>query len=155
LRFASLAKAQLIGCVSGEQEVPMSDQERHVERETVLEASPSEVWEALTDERLLGEWLAQDAELEPEPGGRASFRFADGEEREGTVLEVEEERSLAFSWARPGEPESVVEFALEPAVGGTRLVVVERGPALTAAVARPQWALRLDAFAAALALVAA
>jgi uncharacterized protein YndB with AHSA1/START domain len=133
----------------------MSDQERRVERETVLEASPSEVWEALTDERLLGEWLAQDAELEPEPGGRASFRFADGEEREGTVLEVEEERSLAFSWARPGEPESVVEFTLEPAVGGTRLVVVERGPDLTAAVARPQWALRLDAFAAALALVAA
>jgi uncharacterized protein YndB with AHSA1/START domain len=133
----------------------MSDQERRVERETVLEAPSSQVWEALTDERLLGEWLAQDAELDPVPGGRASFRFADGEEREGTVLEVEEERSLAFSWARPGEPRSVVEFSLEPAVGGTRLVVVERGPILTAAVAGSQWVSRLHAFAAALALVAA
>ena len=53
-----------------------------------------EVWEALTDERLLGEWLADEAELDPEPGGRASFRFADGTEKEGTVLRVEEEREL-------------------------------------------------------------
>ena len=133
----------------------MSDQERRVQRETVLEAPSSQVWEALTDERLLGEWLAQDAELDPVPGGRASFRFADGEKREGTVLEVEEERSLAFSWARPGEPRSVVEFSLEPAVGGTRLVVVERGPILTAAIAGSQWVSRLHAFAAALALVTA
>jgi uncharacterized protein YndB with AHSA1/START domain len=141
--------------MSSEQEVPMSDQERRVQRETVLEAPLSQVWEALTDERLLGEWLAQDAELDPVPGGRASFRFADGEKREGTVLEVEEERSLAFSWARPGEPRSVVEFSLEPAVGGTRLVVVERGPILTAAIAGSQWVSRLHAFAAALALVTA
>ena len=133
----------------------MSDQERRVQRETVLEAPLSQVWEALTDERLLGEWLAQDAELDPVPGGRASFRFADGEKREGTVLEVEEERSLAFSWARPGEPRSVVEFSLEPAVGGTRLLVVERGPILTAAIAGSQWVSRLHAFAAALALVTA
>jgi uncharacterized protein YndB with AHSA1/START domain len=133
----------------------MSDQERRVQRETVLEAPSSQVWEALTDERLLGEWLAQDAELDPVPGGRASFRFADGEKREGTVLEVEEERLLAFSWARPGEPRSVVEFSLEPAVGGTRLVVVERGPILTAAIAGSQWVSRLHAFAAALALVTA
>ena len=133
----------------------MSDQERRVQRETVLEAPLSQVWEALTDQRLLGEWLAQDAELDPVPGGRASFRFADGEKREGTVLEVEEERSLAFSWARPGEPRSVVEFSLEPAVGGTRLVVVERGPILTAAIAGSQWVSRLHAFAAALALVTA
>jgi uncharacterized protein YndB with AHSA1/START domain len=133
----------------------MSDQERRVQRETVLEAPSSQVWEALTDERLLGEWLAQDAELDPVPGGRASFRFADGEKREGTVLEVEEESLLAFSWARPGEPRSVVEFSLEPAVGGTRLVVVERGPILTAAIAGSQWVSRLHAFAAALALVTA
>ena len=133
----------------------MSDQERRVQRETVLEAPLSQVWEALTDERLLGEWLAQDAELDPVPGGRASFRFADGEKREGTVLEVEEERSLAFWWARSGEPRSVVEFSLEPAVGGTRLVVVERGPILTAAIAGSQWVSRLHAFAAALALVTA
>jgi uncharacterized protein YndB with AHSA1/START domain len=78
--------------------------ERRVEREAVLDSQPDEVWEALTDERLLAEWLADEAELDPVPGGRASFRFEDGSEREGTVLRVEEERELAFTWARPGEP---------------------------------------------------
>src|SRR5436190_23401432 len=85
-----------------EREMVLSDQERRVEREMVLDAPLREVWEALTDERLLGEWLAQDAELDPVPGGGASFRFSDGDTREGTVLEVEEERSLSFPWARRG-----------------------------------------------------
>ena len=79
----------------------MDDQRREVERETVLDAPAEEVWEALTDERLLGEWLADEAELDPEPGGRASFRFADGTEKVGTVLRVEEERELAFTWSEP------------------------------------------------------
>src|SRR6266536_5773286 len=101
-------------------------EEREVRREAVLDARPEEVWEALTDERLLSEWLAEDAELDPVEGGDARFRLPDGEERRGTVLRVEDERALAFTWAAPGEPETEVELTLEPAVAGTRLVVVER-----------------------------
>jgi len=132
----------------------MNDQRREVERETVLDAPAEEVWEALTDERLLGEWLADEAELEPEPGGRASFRFADGTEKEGTVLRVEEERELAFTWARPGEPETEVELTLVPLVSGTRLVVVERIPAAgPTALAASAWGPRLSALGRALSLV--
>jgi uncharacterized protein YndB with AHSA1/START domain len=98
---------------------------RTVEVETLLEADPAEVWEALTDDELLAQWLADDAELDPVEGGDAVFRYADGEERRGTVLRVEEERALTFTWARPDAPETYVELTLEPAVGGTRLVVVE------------------------------
>jgi uncharacterized protein YndB with AHSA1/START domain len=124
----------------------MGDQERRVERETVLEAPSSEVWEALTDERLLGEWLADEAELEPVPGGSASFRFADGSERRGTVLEVEDERRLAFTWARPGEPETQVELTLEPLVVGTRLIVVERvSSGAPMALSGAAWGARLTA----------
>jgi uncharacterized protein YndB with AHSA1/START domain len=129
---------------------------RTVEREAVLEASPREVWEALTDERLLAEWLAEDAELDPVEGGDASFRFEDGEERRGTVVSVEEERSLAFTWARPDEPETYVELTLEPAVGGTRLVVVERAsPVGPVALAGSFWDVRLAALALATSLVLA
>jgi uncharacterized protein YndB with AHSA1/START domain len=128
--------------------------DRTVRREAVLDASSGEVWEALTDERLLGEWLAPEAELDPVPGGVASFRFADGERREGTVLEVEEGRSLAFAWSREDGSASVVSFSLEPAAGGTRLVVVERGPQATMVPAGPEWTRRLRAFVAALSLVA-
>ena len=132
----------------------MNDQRHEVERDTVLDAPAEEVWEALTDERLLGEWLADEAELEPEPGGRASFRFADGTEKEGTVLRVEEERELAFTWARPGEPESEVELTLVPLLNGTRLVVVERGGAVTpTALAGSAWGARLSALHLALSLV--
>jgi uncharacterized protein YndB with AHSA1/START domain len=132
----------------------MDDQRREVERETVLDAPADEVWEALTDERLLGEWLAEEAELEPVPGGRASFRFADGTEKEGTVLRVEEEHELAFTWARPGEPETEVELTLVPLVSGTRLVVVERTSAATpTALAGIAWGTRLSALQLALSLV--
>jgi uncharacterized protein YndB with AHSA1/START domain len=134
----------------------MNDQRREVEREAVLDAPADEVWDALTDERLLGEWLADEAELEVVPGGRASFRFADGSEREGTVLRVEEERELAFTWARPGEPETEVELTLVPLVSGTRLVVVERAAAVTPiALAGSAWGDRLSALRHALSLVLA
>jgi len=129
-------------------------EERQVERETVLDAAPDEVWEALTDERLLGEWLAEEAELDPVPGGRANFRFEDGSEREGTVLRVEEERELAFAWARPGEPPTEVEMTLVPLVSGTRLVVVERATAGTpVALSGAAWGSRLQALAGATSLV--
>jgi uncharacterized protein YndB with AHSA1/START domain len=132
----------------------MDDERHEVERETVLDAPAEEVWEALTDERMLGEWLADEAQLDPEPGGRASFRFADGTEKEGTVLRVEEERELAFTWARPGEPETEVELTLVPLVSGTRLVVVERaGAATPMGLAGSAWGTRLSALGHALSLV--
>jgi uncharacterized protein YndB with AHSA1/START domain len=122
------------------------DGERTVEREAVLDADPGQVWEALTDDRMLSEWLAEEAELDPVEGGDAVFRFEDGEERRGTVIRVEEERSLAFTWARPDEPETYVELTLEPAVAGTRLVVVERAAAFgPVAAAGPRWDARLAA----------
>jgi uncharacterized protein YndB with AHSA1/START domain len=134
------------------------DGDRMVEVETLLDADPDEVWEALTDEELLAQWLADDAELEPVEGGDAVFRYDDGEERRGTVLRVEEERSLTFTWARPDEPETYVELRLEPAIGGTRLVVVETaspfGPVALAS-ASAAWATRLRALRWATSLVPA
>jgi uncharacterized protein YndB with AHSA1/START domain len=115
-----------------------------VERERTFEATPEEVWEAITDERLLSEWLADDAEIDPEPGGEVRFRV------------VEEGRRLAFTWSRDGEGPSQVEFTLEPAVSGTRLVVVER--ALKAPLASGtghRWQGALEELARALELVAA
>ena len=129
----------------------MSDQpEREVERETVLEAEPERVWEALTDDALLSDWFADGATIDPVEGGEVEFGCDDGARR-GTVRTAEPERELAFTWARPGEGESLVTFRLEPVEAGTRLVVVERaldGPmALAAAGPRLEleWAGRLAA----------
>jgi uncharacterized protein YndB with AHSA1/START domain len=111
-----------------------------VERETILEADPERVWEALTDDELLSNWFADRARIEPYEGGEVEFDCEDGE-RHGTVRRVDEERELAFTWARDGEGESLVTFTIEPIEYGTRLVVVER--ALGGPVAMAAWAPRL------------
>jgi uncharacterized protein YndB with AHSA1/START domain len=95
-----------------------------VERETMVEASPEEVWEALTDEDRLEEWLAPDVELEPVEGGEIAVRDGD-DHRHGTVETVEENERFAFTWSRPGEGESFVEFTIEALPGGSRVTVVE------------------------------
>jgi uncharacterized protein YndB with AHSA1/START domain len=121
----------------------MGEEERRVERHRTLDASPQDVWRALTDEALLREWLADDAEFDPVPGAELSL-VVEGEERRGSVVSVEEERSLTFTWTRDGTASSEVAFTLEPAVSGTRLTVVERavsgGPM---AMAGERWTSRL------------
>jgi uncharacterized protein YndB with AHSA1/START domain len=112
-----------------------------VERDTLVEASPEEVWEALTDEDRLEEWLAPEVELDPTEGGEIAVR--DGEdERAGTVETVEENERFAFTWSRPGEGESFVEFTIEALPGGSRVTVVET-PIGPTAQAVGGWAPRL------------
>jgi uncharacterized protein YndB with AHSA1/START domain len=136
----------------------LNDKERRVERETLLPADPGEVWEALTDPDRLAEWLAPEVDLEPYEGGEIAVR--DGEdERTGTVETVIERERLTFTWARPGDEPSRVEWIVEAIPAGTRLVVVETaGPrALAAAgpLAATAWAPRLLRLGRAVALVPA
>ena len=111
-----------------------------VEREVFLDAPPAEVWEALTDEEQLEDWFANDVDLDLRPGGGASFRWSNGEERHATVTEVDHERRLTFEWDDEGE----VELTLDDDVDGTRLTVVESSP---------NWSTALDLQASALACV--
>jgi uncharacterized protein YndB with AHSA1/START domain len=129
-----------------------------VERETFVEASPEEVWEALTDEDRLEEWLAPDVELDPVEGGEIAVR--DGEDqRSGTVETLEENERFAFTWARPGEGESFVEFTIEAVPEGTRVTVVETPTAAPDSAGSPTamvaggWAPRLARLHLALRLV--
>jgi uncharacterized protein YndB with AHSA1/START domain len=111
-----------------------------IRREIVLDAPRDEVWEALTDPDRLAEWFANDVDFDLRPGGGASFRWSNGEERTATVTEVEIERRLAFTWDDEGE----VEFTLDDDADGTRLTVVET---------TASWTMALDLQACALARV--
>jgi uncharacterized protein YndB with AHSA1/START domain len=121
---------------------PRDEKAPWVERETLVEATPEEVWEALTDEDRLEEWLAPDVELDPTEGGEIAVRDGD-EERFGTVESIEELERFAFTWSRPGEGESFVEFTIEGLPGGTRVTVVET-PIGPTAQAAGGWAPRLE-----------
>jgi uncharacterized protein YndB with AHSA1/START domain len=92
-----------------------------VRREVTLPVEPERAWELITDPGELEGWLADEVELEPEEGGEVHVTFDDGEQRWGTVEEVEPERRLVFSWG-----DSRVEWTLDEVAGGTRLVVIER-----------------------------
>ena len=95
-----------------------------VTREIVLDAPVEEVWAALTEPERLEEWFANDVELDARPGGEGVFRWGDGDERRAVVEELEVERYLTLRW----EDDGLVELELEPAGGGTRLLVRESTP---------------------------
>jgi uncharacterized protein YndB with AHSA1/START domain len=103
---------------------PSDEKAPWVERETLVEATPEEVWEALTDEDRLEEWMAPEVELDPVEGGQIAVRDGD-DHRIGTVETLEESEKFAFTWSRPGEGESFVEFTIEALPGGSRVTVVE------------------------------
>ena len=103
-----------------------------VRRDIVLPASREEVWEALTDEGLLEQWLACEVELDAREGGEALLRDDDGERR-GVVEEVEDGERLVLTWWRAQEPATRVELRLLEVAAGTRVVVTEVGPVLSAA----------------------
>jgi uncharacterized protein YndB with AHSA1/START domain len=101
-----------------------------IRREILLDAPREEVWEALTDPERLEDWFANDVDLDLRPGGGASFRWANGEERHAVVREVEPGERLAFDWEDEGE----VEFTLADGADGTLLTVVETSPAWSTAL---------------------
>src|SRR5215210_898954 len=101
-----------------------------IRREILLDAPREEVWKALTDPERLEDWFANDVDLDLRPGGGASFRWANGEERHAVVREVEPGERLAFDWEDEGE----VEFTLADGADGTLLTVVETSPAGTTAL---------------------
>jgi uncharacterized protein YndB with AHSA1/START domain len=102
-----------------------------VTRETLFDSDTEEVWAALTEPERLESWFATEVELELVPGGRAAFRWGNGESREAVVEAVEDERLLALTWEDGGE----VLFELEEVDGGTLLHVTETSPEFSTALA--------------------
>jgi uncharacterized protein YndB with AHSA1/START domain len=98
----------------------MSDR---IERELLVDAAPGEVWEAVTRDG----WLADEVELDLQPGGDARFRSADGV-KSGWIEEISAPARLTFWWAVDGEPATRVELTLIPVSEMTRLRVVETRP---------------------------
>jgi uncharacterized protein YndB with AHSA1/START domain len=93
------------------------------------DATPAEVWAALTDPASLGRWLARAGRVEPREGGAFELDFPDREltRMTGRVRAIEPGRLLELEWSYPGEPPSVVRFEIAEHEGGTRLVVDHRG----------------------------
>lgn len=96
-----------------------------VRRERDLPVPADEAWDLLTDAEGLATWLADEVDLVVEPGAEGTVRDAGGVDRPVYVDEVEEGRRLSFRWEAGDGDLAIVEFALAPIDGGTRLTVTE------------------------------
>ena len=101
--------------------------ETRITRTVELDATAGEVWRAMTEPELLGDWLDSIVELDVRPGGEGTIVDPDGAVRRARVDEVEPARRLALRWwPEDGTgPESTVELELEQTEQGTRVVVTE------------------------------
>ena len=85
---------------------------------------PEKIWRALTQPHLLQEWLMKN-DFAPVVGHRFDFR-ADWGSVDCRVLEVEPNRTLAYTWEAMGL-QSVVTWTLTRSGTGTHLRVEQAG----------------------------
>jgi uncharacterized protein YndB with AHSA1/START domain len=111
-----------------------------IEKQIVLKAPRSRVWQALTDAEQFGTWFGVKLETAFVPGlpasGQITYPGYEHVRFEVQVERMEAERLFSFLWHPYAvdpkvdyskEPSTLVEFTLEDAPGGTRLTVVESG----------------------------
>jgi uncharacterized protein YndB with AHSA1/START domain len=104
-----------------------------ITRDVTVAASPAAVWDALTDPAELAAWFGAEAEVDLRVGGAIRFRWPDGSERRGLVIDLDPPRRLAFRWRelRAGAAglaaadATVVAFTLVPDGDATRVTVTE------------------------------
>ena len=107
--------------------------EAPVQREVTIAAAPKMVWAALTDPGELASWFGAEVDIDLRPGGNVHFRWPDGAERRGLVVDLDPPYRLAFRWRELRTTDtglvstdaSVVTFVLEPDGDGTRVTVTE------------------------------
>jgi uncharacterized protein YndB with AHSA1/START domain len=91
---------------------------------------PEKIWRALTDPKLLAEWLLPVVDLHLEPGAAFTFRTEPYPGWDGTVscrlIEIAPYERLSYTWSVPFL-ETVVTFTLTPTASGTRLALVQSG----------------------------
>jgi uncharacterized protein YndB with AHSA1/START domain len=109
-----------------------------IEREVFVQAPPNLVFTYFTDPAKLTRWLAEEATLDPRPGGDCIQVHApdDGSGRfhmQGTFVEVAPPERVVFTWGftdpEVGVPpgSTTVEVTLTAEAGGTRLRLVHHG----------------------------
>ena len=104
-----------------------------VEKRIFIAASPTRVYELLTDADLLVEWMAPHAELDPRPGGALMWTHVNGDSVVGTFVELvalsPHRVHLRLGSRRRPHPTGIDhrEIDLRRTMDGTELRLVHRG----------------------------
>lgn len=103
-----------------------------VSYELTINAPPATVFDLLTEAEGLLQWIAVEAEVEAQPGGRISWTHENGRKVEGRFLAVEPPRRIVFTYGWQDHPtvgpgSTVVEVDLAPVDSeATHLTLVHR-----------------------------
>jgi uncharacterized protein YndB with AHSA1/START domain len=96
------------------------------------DASPDEVWAAMTEPESIGRWLFAEAVLEPRVGGDFRLRW-DENEAGGSVLVWEPPRLLEVEW-NEADLRSILRVEIIPAENGATLALEHRNVTPKAAI---------------------
>ena len=94
-----------------------------IEQTYLIDASPEEVWEALTDPALMAQWSGQSAAFDPNVG--SPYQLFDNYVT-GEIVVADAPSRLAQTW-KPNDwtiEDSLVTFVLTPVEGGTQVDLV-------------------------------
>jgi uncharacterized protein YndB with AHSA1/START domain len=95
-----------------------------------LSHPPNKVWRALTDPKLVAQWLLPVTNLKLETGASFKFNAPPQPGWDGTVnceiLDIEPDKRISWRWV-VGELDTVVTFTLTPTASGTLLHLVQSG----------------------------
>lgn len=103
-----------------------------ITEEISLNASPAQLWKALTDKEEMKKWYFDLAEFEPEVGFKFTFTGGPSPERQYVhlceITEATPQQKLTYSWAYEGySGVSYVIFELFPQKGKTLLALTHKG----------------------------
>ena len=96
-----------------------------IELDQFIARPPAAVWRALTEPELLARWWVE-GDIKPIVGHRFTLDMGAWGQQACTVLEVEPEKLLSYTFAE-GSQDTTITWRLEPEGTGTRLFLVHAG----------------------------
>lgn len=105
-----------------------------VAQELVIHAPADQLYELLVDPELFVQWMADDATLDPVPGGTIRWTHANGDTCSGSYVQLVPDRRVVFTygWERadvqipPGSTTVEIDLVPQPD-GSTLLKLIHRG----------------------------
>ena len=96
----------------------MAEKTQEITLTRTILASPSRVYDAFTQAVGWCEWCCETAETDPQVGGKLHI-YTEGYNAYGEFTELEQDRTVAFTWDGDGEPPTLIQVSIEEQDEGT------------------------------------
>jgi len=105
----------------------MSESTKSIEKEVEIDASPAEVWQAISTSEGLTRWFPLEATVEPGPNGSVTLSWGPGVSGTARVGKWEDGKRISWVESYGEDVEITVDFLIEGKDGHTVFRVVQSG----------------------------